>query len=82
MQLNQRESVSRQNRYLTESRRWCECGRERLAEWAFEGKLKPMITSLVSRCAGGVLRYQNRRMLVRREVGAGSSVKPGGTAEV
>lgn len=70
MQLNQRERVSKRDRYLTESRRRWECGRERLAEWAFEGNPKLMIGSLASRCDGEVLRYQNRRMLVRTEVDA------------
>lgn len=46
-------------------------------EWAFEGRPN----EISSRRAGGDLRYQSRRMLVRAKW-ALFSVKPGGTAEV
>ena len=46
-------------------------------EWAFEGGPN----EISSRRAGGDLRYQSRRMLVRAKW-ALFSVKPGGTAEV
>ena len=52
MQINQRESVSRQNRYLTESRRWCECGRECFVEWAFEGNPKLVVKLLGCQIVG------------------------------
>ena len=51
------------------------------AEWALEGGPKTLPQGSGTRRAGGDLRYQSRRMLVRAER-ALCSAKPGGTAEV